>query len=149
MMTKKLLFALALFAFFAFTTVMTNSSPKATISDDPKELSRAEFDSIIKVKIMDPISKQLEKNNPSIFMTKCQSHLEFISHDDKFENEGKQKTFNVLGTYSGSIIFVECAHRSTVCDFRINLSDLNPWARESYFDQWLQLEDFLKKKFKK
>lgn len=149
MMTKKLVFALVLITFFAFTTGLSKTSENNSKGNDPKEVSRQEFDSIIKVKIMDPISKQLEKNNPSIFMTKCQSHLEFISHDDKFENEGKQKTFNILGTYSGSIIFVECSHRSTVCDFRINLSDLNPWARESYFDQWLQLEDFLKKKFKK
>lgn len=149
-MKVKYVFPLSFILVVFLTSANLFNQSKQNIQE-PKEISEQAFDSIIKTHVVLPIEKKMAEVNPKLFMTKCKSYVSYFIHQETSYNKSKNQSptqYSILSTYSGTVYFLECGHQSTIADFRINLTDKVPTLRESYFDEWSSLEEFLHKKFK-
>lgn len=136
-----LVFAISL----GFATT-NNLGIQFTSFGEPEYISNEEIVKVIKQDVEEPLFEALYKKDPHRHMSKCYSILYSSIHGVELAAlvDSDVKIYKGQAIY-GKVTHNNCGNKEDVCSFQYDLETKAVMIKESYFTEWVTLEQFIQR----
>lgn len=97
------------------------------IQMDMDTVSREELQKFVSEKLIEPITKCMEKHDPHLFMTKCYSRLEF-----EISTIRQTGALYIDTPIKGTLAFIDCSREIKMADVTVNYKTKEIKLKESF-----------------